>query len=192
MANPSKTDKTPEVEKSVDGGVEQSSLGNKQKLTVEPEKDIFVWKEASRPFRKRSREFWVTVISIASLLAFILFLAEGVMPVILISSLVFLYYVMSTVNPEEVEYGITNRGLRVADATAPWGNLVQYWFGKRLGSDILVVETTSFPFRLELVISGKDIGKIKQILGDFIPEGKNNPTYLDKTVDWVAKKLPSN
>jgi len=162
-----------------------------KKSGLETEKVLFSWKAAARPFQKRSREYWVTVISIASLLAFILFLAEGVMPVVLITSLIFLYYILSTVRPEDVNYTLTNWGVKIANSTTTWDNLTQFWFTKRMGSDLLVVETISFPFRLELIYDLKDKEKLKQTLSDYISEGSSTPNYLDKTVDWVTKKLPN-
>src|SRR3989344_2388837 len=109
---------SPTTSATVEGETETDSAPARvPSIRFEPEKDLHSWKAPSRPFKKRGREFWVTVLSIAALLAFVLFLAEGVMPVILIISLVFLFYVLSTVTPEEIEYKITNRGVKVADKT---------------------------------------------------------------------------
>jgi hypothetical protein len=190
MAGISKNEKPSENQSTSSDSYAKSSLDSAQKPGSPKEEVLFTWKAVSRPFQKRGREYWITVVSIASLLAFILFLAEGVMPVILISSLIFLYYILSTVKPEDIEYGLTSRGLRVADVITTWNNLTQFWFTKRMGSDLLVVETTTFPFRLELVIDQEDILRVKRILADYIPEGKTSPTYLDKVADWVSKKLP--
>ena len=156
-----------------------------------PTKELFSWKAQSRPFKKRGRAFWVTSGSIAALLAFILFLAEGVMPVILIISLVFLYYVMSTVHPEEIEYKITNRGIKVANKSTGWDQFIRYWFMKRLDSDLLVFEMITFPGRLEVVVLEKDIPKLREVLTKYIPEEKPEDTSIDKAIDWVSKKLPS-
>jgi len=65
----------------------------------EPERDLVVWIAPARPFKRRDRQFYVTTFAIAGIVSLILFLAEGLMPVLLIVSLVFLYYVLSTVEP---------------------------------------------------------------------------------------------
>ncbi len=156
------------------------------------EKDLYVGHEPARPFKRRSREYWVTVFSIAALLAFILFLAEGVMPVILIIALVFLYYVLSTVPPDQIEYKITTKGVKIADKTTLWDQLIRFWFTKRMDSDLLAIETVTFPGRLELVVQQPDIVKIKSILIKYIPEEKPDETSIDKAVNWVSKKLPQN
>ncbi|KKP31069.1 MAG: hypothetical protein UR20_C0044G0007, partial [Candidatus Woesebacteria bacterium GW2011_GWE2_31_6] len=77
----------------------------------EVEKDLVTWTAPGRPFKRRDKQFYLTTISIVGLVSLIIFLAEGAMPVILIISLVFLYYVMSTVPPENIEYKITNKGV---------------------------------------------------------------------------------
>ena len=81
----------------------------------EPEKDLVIWTAPARPFKRRGRQFYVTVFAIAGIVSLILFLAEGIMPVILIISLVFLYYVLSTVQPEDIEYKVTTKGIRIAN-----------------------------------------------------------------------------
>ena len=181
---------SPTTSATVEGETETDSAPARvPSIRFEPEKDLHSWKAPSRPFKKRGREFWVTVLSIAALLAFVLFLAEGVMPVILIISLVFLFYVLSTVTPEEIEYKITNRGVKVADKTTNWDFLTRYWFEKKLGSDVLVFESLNFPGRLETVALEKDVPKIKEVLKKYVPEEKPEQTTFDKASDWVSNKL---
>ena len=45
------------------------------------EKELFSWRAPARPFKKRDREFWVSVIAIAAVSGFILYIIEGIMPV---------------------------------------------------------------------------------------------------------------
>jgi hypothetical protein len=159
---------------------------------LEPEKVLFSWKAAARPFKKRDKRFWTTVISIATLFGIILFLIEGAMPVILIISIIFLYYILSTVPPNEIEYAITNKGVKIADRTTEWGLTNRYWFAERLGSDLLVFETFVLPGRLELVIKKEDKDKLKKVLGKYVLYEEVPPSNLDRAADWFAKKLPGN
>src|SRR3989344_3689539 len=80
----------------------------------EPERDLVSWTAPARPFKRRTRQFYVTTIAIVSVVGLILFLAEGIMPVVLLVALVFLFYVMNTVEPQGVDYKITTRGLSMA------------------------------------------------------------------------------
>ena len=39
----------------------------------DPEKKLFYWQAASRPFKKRDKQFWVKLLTIAGVFGFILF-----------------------------------------------------------------------------------------------------------------------
>jgi hypothetical protein len=168
---------------------ENVNQGNKNAKNVH-EKSIFSWTAPLRPFKRRSRDFWVTVISITSIFSFILFLVEGIMPVILIISLIFLFYVLFTVEPEKIEYSITNKGIKIADKETRMENFNRFWFAQRLDSEVLVLEMFSLPGRLELVINPKDKDKIRKTLLKFIIEEEATPSKLDRATEWFANKLP--
>src|SRR3990167_8157189 len=121
-------------------------------LQREPERELIAWVAPARPFKRRDRQFYVTTFAIAGIVGLILFLAEGLMPVLLIISLVFLYYVLSTVEPEKVEYKVTNKGIKIAGKDTFWPNLTRFWFTKRMDQEMMVVETIFIPGRIELVI----------------------------------------
>lgn len=156
----------------------------------EPEKTLFSWEAPSRPFKRRGKEFWATSLAIASVVSLILLLIEGVISVILVIALVFLFYILSTVKPETVEYKITSRGIKIADRLTPWRALTRYWFSHRLGSSLLIFEMINLPGRLELVINKKDKSKIKKSLLNYIFEEKAPATNLDKVSSWLSKKFP--
>src|SRR3990172_6112767 len=94
----------------------------------EPERDLTTWKAPSRPFKRRDREFYVTIMAMGGIVALILFLVEGFMPVILIVSLFFLFYVLSTVEPDKIEYKVTTKGVKIAEKRIDWSNLGRFWF----------------------------------------------------------------
>lgn len=163
---------------------------NESTLKPELEKDLVTWIAPARPFKRRDKQFYVTTISIAGMVCLILFLAEGAMPVILIISLIFLYYVMSTVAPEDIEYKITNKGVKVGGRLTEWQSLGRFWFSRRFDSDLIVFETRMIPNRMELVIKSEIKGEIEKNLKDYLVEEEISPSNLDKAVDWFSKKLP--
>jgi hypothetical protein len=164
----------------------KENIPNKPEL----EKDLVKWIAPSRPFKRRDRQFYVTTISIAGMVCLILFLAEGAMPVILIISLIFLYYVMSTVPPEDIEYKITNKGIKVGGRLTEWENLGRFWFGKRFDSDLLIFETKTIPNRMELVFKSELKVEAEKTLKEYLVEEEISPSNLDKAIDWFSKKLP--
>ena len=164
-----------------------------QESTLKPEleKDLVTWVAPARPFKRRDKQFYVTTISIAGMVCLILFLAEGAMPVILIISLIFLYYVMSTVAPEDIEYKITNKGVKIGGRLTEWQFLGRFWFGKRFDSELLILETRMIPNRMELVVKSEVKGEIEKNLKEYLVEEEISPSNLDKAVDWFSKKLPN-
>jgi hypothetical protein len=158
----------------------------------EPRKELFVWEAPARPYKARDRKFWTTLITIAVLFSLILFVAEGAMPVILIISLVFLFYVLSTVEPEDVFYRITNKGIEVAQAKTSWQEINRFWFSRRFNNDLLIFETFGFPGRMELVVNDKDKAKIRGTVSKYVLEEEAPPSSMDRMANWFTKKLPGN
>ena len=159
---------------------------------AELEKDLFVWKAASRPFKRRSRDFWIKLIAIASIFGLVFFLVEGIMPVILMIALIFLFYVLSTVEPENIEYKITTKGLNIAGKITTWDVFNRYWFTSRLGSSLMILETKVLPGRIELIIDSKDTLKLKEIMTKYLPEEKNVASGVEKASDWLSRKLSAS
>jgi hypothetical protein len=168
---------------------EESTL-KREEVKQEPEKEIFSWSAPSRPFKRMNREFWITALAMAAIVGLVLFFAEGFMPVILIVSIVFLVYVLTTVEPEKVKYMITNKGVKLGDKTFNWEVFIRFWFGKRFDSELLIVQKYGIPDRLELVINPEEKQKIEETLLKYLPKEKAPPSSLDKAAGWVSKKMP--
>ncbi|MDO8551420.1 MAG: hypothetical protein Q7S03_01945 [bacterium] len=176
---------------------------NKEKSTLKTEsspvevslvremKVLFSWKSAERPFKKRDREFWTTVLSIVFLVGVILFFIKEWLLIGVIIALVFVYYVLSTVPPGEVEHQITNRGIRFAGKDYLWEEIGRFWFSERLGQKVLIFELRKgLVSRLELLLGGADQKRIKEILLKYLPEETPNPTFLDQASAWLTRKVP--
>ncbi len=158
----------------------------------EPERELVVWTAPARPFKRRDRQFFISVFAIAGIIALVLFLAEGIMPVLLIVAVTFLYYVLSTVPPENIEYQITTRGLKVAGKLTVWQDLIKFWFGKRLDSEMLFFDTFLIPGRIEVVINPEIKEKLKKEISAYILYEEVPASRLDKVTDWLGAKLQSN
>lgn len=164
-------------------------MADDKQVDVTAEKDLFSWKAPARPFKRRDREFWVRVIAISGIGGFILFLAEGAMPVILLIAIVFLFYILSTVEPEVVEYKITNKGIKIGGQITDWSFLTRFWFTKRWENELLILETFSLLGRLEIIISPKDKAEIQKVLSKYILYEEAPATNLDKITNWASKKF---
>lgn len=174
---------------------EESTLNKEPQAVVlrkEPERDLIEWQAPSRPFKKRDRQFYVTTFAIAGIISLILFLAEGVMPVLLIISLVFLYYVLSTVEPELVNYKITSKGIKIEGKLTEWQVLKNFWFMKRFDSDLLVFNTAMIPGRIEMVVNKENIQNLKKEISAYVVFEEIAPSGIDKLIEWFAKRMPGN
>lgn len=156
----------------------------------EKEDILYSWTAPLRPFKKRDREFFTTVIAIGILIGLILFFLEGILPVAVVGALVFLIYVLSTVPPENVDHKITNKGLNFAGTRYRWENLKRYWFATRFGTDLLVVESTNAPWRIEMVVSPQDKEPLKKALEDRLLFEEASPSFLDKSAAWFSRRVP--
>ncbi len=157
----------------------------------ELEKDLLVWSAPARPFKRRSRDFYITVIAMAAIVGLVLFFVDGFLPVILIVSLIFLFYVLSTVPPENIDYKITNRGIKIAGKRTDWQNMNRFWTTRRFDTELLVVETFSLPGRLEIVISPELKGEIEKTLTKYLVHEEIPASVLDRSANWIARRLPS-
>jgi uncharacterized membrane protein len=159
---------------------------------IRPEKELFSWRAPARPFKRRDRESWLTIVAVAGVLGLILFIAEGAMPVLLIIAVIFLFYVLSNVEPEDVEYKVTNMGIKIADRRTEWEIFTRFWFTHRFNNHLIVFEMVVLPGRLELVINPEDKEKLAKVISGYIPEEEAPPTNLDRASNWFVQKLPGN
>ncbi|RLC34458.1 hypothetical protein DRH14_02945, partial [Candidatus Shapirobacteria bacterium] len=124
---------------------------------INEEKEWFSWEAEERAFKKRDRDFWITLIAILGLVSIILFLAKEFFLVVSLSAVLFLYYVLSTVPPKKIKNKITNRGVYFGELFYSWVDLRRFWFGKSLDCWALFFETVlRFPKELCLIIDKKD------------------------------------
>lgn len=173
----------------------ESTLNEEPQAVVvrrESERDLITWTAPARPFKRYGRKFYVTVFSIVGIISIILFIAEGIMPVILLVSLIFLFYVLSTVQPENIEYKITNRGIKIGDTNTSWQNVTSFSFLRKSGTEVLIFNTTSFPGRIELVINENIKESLRKEISAYVQFTEIKPSFLDKSIDWVVKKLPES
>lgn len=151
---------------------------------------LFSWRAPARPFKRRDRNFFTTVLALGVLIGLILFFLEGILAVAVVAAIVFLVYVLFTVPPEEVEYKITNKGIVLAEKKHMWDEFRRFWFTKRLDSNLLIIETVNFPGRLEMVIQEEEKGKIREVLEQYLIHEEAAPNFLDRAASWLSRKVP--
>lgn len=164
---------------------------NSKQDDLNQEKDLFVWTAPERSFKKRDKDFWITSLSILILVSIILFFAKETFLIIALSGALFLYYALSTVEPQKITNKLTNRGIYFDKLFYSWRDLASFWFGKSLDSRAIFFETyLKFPRQVSLIIDSKDKKKIKKIVIKRLPLVKEEVRFIDKATAWLMKKLP--
>lgn len=172
----------------------QASMNQSDESAVfekpEPEKDLLVWNAPNRPFKKRNREFFTTVLLIVILVSLILFFANQFLPIAVVLSLGFLTYVLSSVPPEMVQNKITTYGVYSDQHMCYWFEMGRYWFTKKYHHNLLHIETTRFPYRMMLLLEEADKEKVERIMDSYLIQQMPEPTWFDKAADWLQEKVP--
>ncbi len=155
------------------------------------EEVLYEWKAPSRPFKKRKRQYFMTVITIGVLLSLILFFAGQILPIAVVFAVVFLSYVMATVPPHDIMFGITTLGIRIEDELYYWEELGRFWYSDIYTQRVLHVELDRFPFRLSMVL-GADAQEavLSEYLMVMLLHEQPKPTTYEKISDWLQKKFP--
>lgn len=160
-------------------------------MAVRQMKILFSWKAPLRPFKKRDKEFWTTVLAIIFLLSLILFFVKEWFLIAAIISLAFVYYVLSTVPPEEIEYRITTKGISFGEKSYDWDLLWRFWFSNKYSERLLNIDTKlNLPGRLSLVIKKENEQVIKEIMEKYLLNEEAPLTFMEKASAWLAKKVP--
>ncbi len=164
-------------------------------LPVREEKTVHSWKTLSRPYQKKDREFWTTVLATLGLVCLILFFVKEWFLIAAFLGLVFLYYVLTTVEPEEVNYKITNRGIYLpgGEQRVDWEVLSLFWISEKWGYNVLNLETKlNFPRVIHLVIKKEEEKKIREIVLKYVSETEIKINFVDKLSAWRTSQLPVN
>lgn len=162
-----------------------------QVVKPEPLKTLLAWTASERPFKRRSREYFTTIGAIVFLIGVILlFLKEWLLIVVMIA-LMFVAYIMSTVEPRKVEHKITNQGIVTGGRRYRWGELGRFWFTEKWGEKVLHTETLfGMPRQLLMLLGETKQEQVKKILSDYLPFEEPEKTWVDNASEWLSRRVP--
>ena len=152
---------------------------------------LLEWISPARPYKKRTREFYTTILSIAFLLAIILLLLKEFLLIGVIIAFAFLSYVLSSHKPEDVTHQVTTRGIRTDNKLFEWSTLTHFWLKKQWTQEVVICRTkASLPGVILLVIDPTKREEIIKAIGDKIPLEKPSDSFVDKASKWLGDKIP--
>ena len=155
-------------------------------------KTLLSWTSPGRPFRKRSKQYYLTSILIMFLVEVILFLFSQYMLMVVVLSLVFVAFALATVPPRNFVYRISTEGITIEDHFFLWVELYDFYFKKREGIEVLHIRTHAFiPGELTITLGNISKDHVKSVLLPYLPYREViRPTFMEKSGDWLSRNFP--
>jgi len=161
--------------------VDSEKLAEQEKTI--PTVVLYRWSSPARIFRKKDNRWFVSVAFV--ILVFILLFAflQDILPIFVLVALMFLMYLLGTVEPQDVTHEVTNKGIRTSDKLYKWSELKNFWFADHNEWIKLYVDTNlQFPARLIMLVKPEEDKKIfdvlKKDLEYFVMENQNTVSKM--------------
>lgn len=153
---------------------------------------ILEWMAPGRPFRKKGKEYFTSVLLITCLVEVILFLFSQYELMLAVLSLTFLAIVLSVVPPRDFRYKISTEGITIEDHFYLWTELYDFYFKKIDGVETLFVRThTIIPGVLRIPLGALSRDEVRKKLLRYLPYREVvRLTFMEKSADWLSKTFP--
>lgn len=172
---------------------EQSQYKDLPSSPYRETKTFLEWEAPGRPFRPRSREYFINAFLIMMAVEIILFLFSQYLLMMVVFSLIFLSFALSSVPPKMFTYKISSEGILVEKTFFIWEELYDFYFFKDQGEEETLHITTKsfFPGEITLTLGNVSIDELKMILLPYLPFREYvEPTFLEKMGKWLERNFP--
>ncbi len=158
----------------------------------DPVRTLISWTAPARPFRKKDRSYYTTVVILIVLVSLIAFLAGEKMLIGALFALGFLVYILNYIPPDDVEYKISTQGVTIKDHFYHWAELDSFWFSQKDGFKVLNILTQiRFPGVLMLVLGEASEEEVKKVCARYLPYHEIAPrSLMDKWSEGLQKHFP--
>jgi len=159
---------------------------------AEEKKLLLEWTAPSRPFKRRDKDFFTTVTTMAVLFIVILLFMKEFLVVLVVMAFVFLIYVLATVPPEPIQNTIYTTGLQNGVHFYSWSDLLFYGFDNKWEQPMLVARTrTKLPGAVYMLLGDISRERVEEVIGTRLPyqSGSEN-SWMDRTASWLSEKVP--
>ena len=155
-------------------------------------KTLLSWTAPGRPFKKRSKQFYLTALLIALLISVILFLFSQYILMFVVVSVVFVAFALTSVPPRNFHYRISSEGVTIEDNFHLWQELYDFYFRRLEGVDTLHIRTQAFlPGELILTMGDVHRDQIKHAVLPFLPYREYvKPNFAERSGDWLVRNFP--
>jgi hypothetical protein len=155
-------------------------------------KTYLEWKAPGRPFKERSRQYFINAFLIMMAVELILFFFSQYVLMLLIFSLVFLAFSFASVPPRTFHYKISSEGVLIEKTFFIWDELYDFYFFKHHGKETLHITTKAyFPGELTLILGDISTAEIKNVLLGYLPFREHvEPSFIEKASAWLERTFP--
>lgn len=163
-----------------------------EKEIIQPIKTLLSWKSPGRPFKKRSKQYFLSMLLIMLLVEIVLFVFSQYLLMLVVLALVFLAFALAIVPPSDFHYRISSEGITVEDHFFLWQELYDFYFKRQHGEDVLHVRTHTFiPGEITLTLKGVEREHVKEVLLPYLPYREViKESFMDKAGNWLSTNFP--
>lgn len=150
------------------------------------------WEAPGRPFKKRSKSFFASILLLGLLVEIILFLFSQYTLMFVVVALIFVGFALSIVPPRNFHYRISTEGVMVEDHFFLWNELYDFYFKNRFGITVLHLRTQAFfPGEITVTLGDMSAEHIKSVIAHYLPYREYvKPTFMEKSADWLSTNFP--
>jgi hypothetical protein len=158
---------------------------------VEQEKVLLTWKAKSRPYKPAETQTRSVLTVLGVLIGLILIFAGEWMLLLVIIAGAFYYYATSRVPPEEMEFVITNKGIKAFGRLYMWWELARWWWDKKWETKLLALELkTGLMGVIYIPVDGVKAAEVEKTMMKYLLFNEPQATWLDHASKWMQDKFP--
>lgn len=153
---------------------------------------ILEWSAPGRPFKKRTKQYYLTALLIMLLVEIILFLFSEYLLMMVVLSLVFVAFALNLVPPKNFHYRISSEGITVEDKFFLWKELYDFYFTKKEGYEAVHIRTEAYiPGELIITLGSEPEEKIKKALLPYLSFREYvKPSFMERAGEWLSRNFP--
>lgn len=155
-------------------------------------KTLLSWNAPGRPFRKKSKDFYVSSLLIVFLIEVILFVFSEYLLMFVVLALFFFAVALASTPPHNFHYKINTQGIKVEDHFYIWDELYDFYFKKIDSTHVLIVRTQSLlPGELRISLGDIPIDHVRRALIAFLPYREVvRQTFTERSAEWLSRTFP--
>ena len=154
-------------------------------------KVLYTWKSFVNTQKTLNKKKIKTGLVIGVVITLLLAAMQEFWLIIVIASMAFVSYLLSTKPGQDVLHEISNQGLSFAGQFYSWADLRYFFFLNRNGEDVLCVDTVgTLPGRLYFGLNAGDKEKVREILVKYLNCLEEEPkTAIDKLFEAISGRF---